>query len=228
MDTLLRTLVDLRDRQIQKSRIAFSNRIGALEREADSDPDGEQTAILTRYRDTFTAIEDQLNNDIKDLCSGVPIIEAMIAVKGISYGLAAKVACMIDIERASTISALWRYAGYGVTDGKREKGVRGERRHYNGRLKSACYLIATSFLKSGSPYRAEYDKAKENYQQAHPDWTKLHIHNAALGNMIKLYLAHLWLFWREMEGLPTRVPYVQEYMEHTTISAPTDYGWPAA
>jgi len=227
MDTVLRALVDLRDRQIQKARIQFTLRLSALERGADYDPNGQQALILARYKDIFAAIEQSLNDDIEALCEGVPIIDAMIQVKGVSYGLAAKVVAMVDIERAPTISALWRYAGYGVVDGQREKSVKGEKRHYNGRLKSTCYLIAISFLKCNSPYRQEYDKAKGKYQRDHPDWTKLHTHYAALGNMIKLYLAHLWLTWRTMEGLSTRPPYVQEYLGHTSISSPEEYGWPA-
>lgn len=190
MDSLLRALVDLRDRQIQKARIQFSNRLDALARDADTDPDGRQSIIISRYLDTFKSIENDLDNDIVLLCEGIPIVDHLIALKGISYTLAAKLVAMIDPARAPTISSLWRYAGFGVVDGHREKSVKGEKRHYNGRLKTACYLIGTSFLRCNSPYRSEYDKAREKYEGAHPDWTPLHQHYAAMGNMIKLFLCY--------------------------------------
>ena len=49
-----------------------------------------------------------------------------------------------------------------------------------------------------------------------------HIHNMALRKMIKLFLALLWLVWREAEHLPTRAPYSHEYQGHTTLISPWD------
>lgn len=226
IEPLLRALVDLRDRQIQKARIQFSHRLAALERGDDTDPGGQQTQVLTRYLDLFQGIEKMLDEDIAAQCDGVAIVEELIQLKGISHILAAKLASMIEPGRAPTVSSLWRFAGFGVVDGKRERSVKGERRHYNVRLKTACYLIATSFLRCNSPYRAEYDRAKAKYQERHPDWTKLHVHHAAMGNMIKLFLAHLWERWRRLEGLPIRQAYCAEYQGHTSLSDPGEYGWP--
>jgi len=42
------------------------------------------------------------------------IIEAMCAIPGIKYILAAKLVSQIDITRADTVSALWRFCGMGV------------------------------------------------------------------------------------------------------------------
>lgn len=49
-----------------------------------------------------------------------------------------------------------------------------------------------------------------------------HLHNMALRKMIKLFLAHLWMVWREAEGLPVSEPYVQEKLGHTHIIGPWD------
>ena len=35
------------------------------------------------------------------------------------------------------------------------------------------------------------------------------------------------LRWRTLEGLPTRAPYAHDYLEHTTIETPEEYGWPS-
>jgi len=43
-----------------------------------------------------------------------------------------------------------------------------------------------------------------------------HVHNMALRKMIKLFLACLWLVWRQAEGLPTRDPYPLANLGHTT------------
>lgn len=224
-DPLLRALVDLRDRQIQKARIQFSNRLSALEREQDNAGESQQMAVVMRWLDVFQSLEEQLDKDIAKIVKTEAIFEEMSQLRGIGPLLAAKVIAMVDIERAQTVSALWRYAGYGVKDGERERPVKGETLHYNIRLKTALYLVATSFLRCGSPYRVVYDNAKRRYEETRQDWTKAHIHQAAMRKMIKLFLSHLWQRWRSLSNLPTREPYVVEYLDHTTVYAPEEFGW---
>lgn len=224
-ETVLRALIDLRDRTIQKNRIAFSNRMFAIEQGVDVPTNGSEE-ILKRWLERFSELEVEAEKDIKKAVKGVEIIDRMIEVKGVGPMLSAKVVSMIDINRADTISALWRYAGYAVVDGAREKPTKGERLHYNARLKTTCYLVGSSFLKSGSPYRKVYDDSREYYEANRPDWTKAHQHNAAMRRMIKLWLSHLWLEWRKVEGLDTRQPFVQERLGHGHIIAPQEMGWP--
>jgi len=225
---VLRALVDLRDRQIQKARIQFSNRTSAILRAADVSA-GRQLELVKRYQDLFTKLEESLTFDIADLVKEYPIYEELAAVRGIGPTLAAKLIALIgDISRFDTVSKLWRFSGYAVIDGVRESRKAGEKSHYNVRLKTALYLVGTSFLRLKSPYRAEYDRAKAYYQEHRPEWTKLHIHRAAQRKMVKLFLSHLWERWRQLEGLPTRVPYVLERLGHTTYRPPELYGWRSA
>ncbi len=224
-DSLLRALVDLRDRQIQKTRIQFSNRLSALENDADNPSGSKQQVIVERWLDVFTVLEKSLDKDIAIEVSSYPIFDEMSNIKGIGPILSAKIISMVDIKRANTVSALWRYAGHAVINGKHERPVKGEKLHYNKRLKTSLYLVAVSFLRSDSPYRSIYDKNKKRYQETKPDWTKDHVHNAANSKMIKLFLSHLWERWRILEGLPTRRAYVLEQLGHTTVYTPQDFGW---
>lgn len=221
---LLRTLVDTRT-QIQKTRIAFSNRLSAIERGADRAEQPEQAKLEAVYA-RLVDLEALLDKDIAEEVKGIPIYERVSTVKGIGPMLAAKIIAMIDIAKCDTISSLWRFAGFGVVDGQREKLTKGEKAHYCRRLKTALYLIGSSFLKSNSPYRDIYDQAKEKYQQKHPDWTKLHIHHAAMGDMLKIFLSHLWETWRQMEGLPVTQPYIL-YPEsgHSHKIDKKQFGW---
>ena len=222
-DTKLRILVDVRE-AMQKERIGFGNRVGALERAADTG-NGETEAMMQRWLEHFAAVEKQADADIKAAVKEYGIYEYVSRVKGIGPMLAAQLVALIDIERAATVSALWRYAGYAVFDGERERPRKGERLSYNARLKKVCYLVGTSFLKSSSPYRAVYDSAREYYAANRPDWTAAHQHMAAMRRMIKHFLAHLWQVWRELEGLPTRALYVEERLGHEHIPSPVEYGW---
>jgi len=224
--SLLRALVDLRDRQIQKGRIQFGNRLDALQRQADESAGSGQRTIVERWNERFAEMEKELDKDIRRVVRDEPMHELLSGIKGVGDTFAAKLLAFIDIERAGTVSAVWRYAGYAVIDGERERAKKGEVLHYNKRLKTTCYLIAESFLRCNSPYRAIYDEAKAYYQAERSDWTLGHCHNAAMRKMVKIFLSHLWLRWRELEGLPTSRPYVHAHLEHTHVYEPADFGWP--
>src|SRR4030043_1509887 len=224
-ESALKALVDLRDRTIQKSRVAFGNRINAVEGGRDT-ADEQTMNIFNSWNERFTDMEAQLDSDISDLIEDVPIIDALVSIKGMGKIRAAKLVSAIEINQADTVSALWRYAGYGVIDGEREKPVKGEKLHYNAELKKNLYLVGTSFMRCGSPYREIYDAAREYYDAKHPEWTKEHAHNAALRKMIKLFLAHFWEHWRSLEGLSIRDAYVLDQLGHNHKRSRFEFGWP--
>jgi hypothetical protein len=47
--------------------------------------------------------------------------------------------------------------------------------------------------------------------------------------MVKIFLQHLWVTWRQLEGLPISEPYVQAIMGHANIiTAPGAVNEPVA
>jgi hypothetical protein len=129
-----------------------------------------------------------------------------------------RIAQVDDIARFDTIAKLWRFAGYGVIDGKAEKNQMGEKSHFNRNLKSICFCIADQFIRQQTPgYSDIYYAEKARLRIQHPEpvkednknlYTDGHIHNRAWRKMIKQFLADFWLQWRVMEGLPVSRPYV--------------------
>ena len=204
---------------IQRQRIQSGNRRSAVERGASQ---GGQE--LAAYLETWYAgIEEQLAGQIATAAFAHPAYDWLIRVKGIGPGLTASLLAHIDIERAPTISALWRYAGMGVVEGQAERRTVGEKLHYNNELKRVCYLIGTSMIRASSPYRAEYDEAKVRYETQRPDWTPAHRHHAARRKMVKLFLSHLWLVWRVKVGLPISQPYAFDLLHHGDWKSPRRY-----
>jgi hypothetical protein len=57
------------------------------------------------------------------------------------------------------------------------------------------------------------------------DTKPCHRHGAAIRKLIKHLLADFWFVWRNLEGLPTRPLYVEEYLGHTGIIRPEERGW---
>lgn len=188
---------------------------------------------------------------------------------------------MRQLDYADTISSLWRYAGLAIfPDGTIQKWRKGEKLDYNPELKTACWHVATSILKSGlrkkcltcgellssskvdshkcsnaefvtvatSRYAQYYLNVKEEeYKKVvnkgikviqssdvkscnscgaeiTPKYVKYcpscnsklfnddsviyegRIHNRALRKMLRLFLAHLWIVWREKLGLEVTKP----------------------
>ena len=170
-----------------------------------------------------------------------PVWDWLISIKGIGEYSAAKLLARIDdIGKFDTISKLWRFSGLAVIDGKAEKK---DSQHYNRRLKAQMVGeqgIADQFVRHHtSPYRDEYGSYKARQRRKYPDvmcrqcgckwddceskkshkrmYNNGHLDIRAKRKIAKLFLSHLWLKWRELDGLPVSAPYVEAIMGHTNI-----------
>ena len=156
----------------------------------------------------------------------------MIKIKGLGEGgLNAQLLAQIDdIGKFDTVSKLWAFSGYSVKDGHRIYSMPGEKCPFNKHLKSVIWLIGDQFVKQRTPiYRDLYDKAKEEYRIQHPvkiiengktKYNNGHIDNMARRKTVKIFLQHLWVIWRNLEGLPVSEPYVKAILGHTNIIEP--------
>lgn len=114
---------------------------------------------------------------------------------------------------------------HGPDDGVRcaqPKPARGQKASYDQYAKKICYLIGTSFLKSGGPYADRYRAARVRLETERVGWADGRCHLTALRKIEKLFLAHLWLVWREAVGLDVTEPYVKAELGHTGIVGPWD------
>lgn len=102
----------------------------------------------------------------------VPVWDWVTNIKGMKQGgLAAQLLAQIDdITKFDTVASLWRFAGFAVIDGKAEKNQKGEKSHYNRRLKGVCYNIADQFIRQQTPGYVEiYYAEKERQRGLYPD-----------------------------------------------------------
>lgn len=166
-------------------------------------------------------------------------------IKGIGKENIGKVLFAIDIEKAGTISALWKFAGFSVEDGKSPKRVKGGGKlSYNSQLRSMCWRLGSSLMRAKGKFYEYYESQKQRYQVSYESRgikivpatalpkvngkksesegyiSEGHVHNQALRKMIKLFLACLWLVWREAEGLPVTKPYAIGVLKHDSFINP--------
>ncbi len=228
---------------IEKLRVAAEVRQTHLKNNGREDP--ETDALFERINN----LEEYADERIGKLLISHPAYPWFSRVKGIGNENIAKIVGLIDINKAPTISSLWKYAGYHVENGHAPHPIVGKKLEYNKQLRSMCWRVAGSLIKAGGHggkfyqyYLKEKERLTERYRiegkkivpssklptksgkiTEPPDMiSEGHVHNQALRKMIKLFLSCLWIAWREAEGLPTRVPYAHEYQGHTFLLRPED------
>jgi len=239
----LKAAIDTRE-QYLKMRNKISNQLLAFERSTDTPHDAD----IEQLKSILESAELLEKNAMKAVVAAVkvvakedPFIAAVMSIKGVAEGTVAYLATYIDLEKAPHASSLWAYVGYDKPSHSRyTKNVAGGG---NKRLRTALYRMADSMMKTRGAYRDVYDRRKlktSNSQKivksrntkgqlvevAWKDAKPSHRHGDAMRVMIKHFLRDYWLVGREMAGLPTSEPYVQEQLGHTHITTPQEHGWP--
>lgn len=192
-------------------------------------------AIMVEQYEALLRAENRQMGSIEDELETMPIWnEFLSGVRGCGPTMAGVILSRFDIHKAERPSQFWAYAGYDVAADGRGRSRRKEHlvtRTYTDRegneserqgitfdpfLKTKLYVLATSFIKAGGPYRTVYDGYKLRLE-SHPNWvekTKSHRHNAAMRYMIKMFLLDLWTRWREIEKLPIVPSYHEAKLGH--------------
>ena len=233
--------------QVQKLRIATGNRMFDFKKRKLESTEGT-IQLSERLSDLEKFLDKQIKKEIKT----IPIwISWLKHIKGIGHCLGGQLICevgtvadekyikVIDgdkigqrkVRACPTISSLWKYAGFSCDEqGNALKKKRGEAVCWNTQLKMICWKIAKSIIKTsgGSFYEQLYRQYKRHYEQKYAGdkdtekgW-KGHQDSRAMRKMIKIFLSHLWIKWREIEGLVVRKPYVNDVLNHKDFIAPPE------
>lgn len=236
---LLPTLVDAA-LTIEKLRVASEVRQSHLARQGKQDPETDE--LHRRVKD----LEDFVDGRVANLIKAHSAYHWFSRIKGIGKENIGKVIGLININMAEYVSSLWKFAGFSVEDGaapKRRKG--GGKLEYNSQLRSMCWRLGSSLLRARGKYYGYYLREKDKYYQRYegqgvkivpatslpkdkngkryePDdmIAEGHVHNRAMRKMIKLFLGHLWIVWREAEGLPVSKPYAIDQLGHNSYIDP--------
>ena len=148
--------------QIKRSK----QRIAAIERgDSNLDPDYERKVI-----NDLTPLLEQAKEDMVAYGENVgPVWDWMTGLRGIGEHTAAKILALYDYPSYETVSKFWRDGGWAVIDGEIERPTKGEKNHYNARLKSEIYLAGVQFVMRGTePYNSIYREEKVRQKEMHP------------------------------------------------------------
>jgi len=226
---------------IEKLRVQNQIRITHLHLKGRDDP---ETNDLHKR---IVELEEYVDGRIAKLIVSHPAYPWFSRVKGIGKENIGKIVALVDIEKAGTISGLWKFCGYAVENGKSPRRVKGGGPlTYNSQLRTMCWRLGSSLMRAQGVFYDYYVAQKDTYTQRFANngtsvvpATKLpkvdgkktetpayisegHVHNMALRKMIKLFLACLWLEWRKAEGLPVTKPYSIDILQHDSMIEPED------
>ena len=208
---------------MQEGRIRAANQIRALTNS------GEPHDVLKWLATENRVLEESIKLALDLYSGGHPVGSRMRTVLGIGPVIAAGLLAHIDIKRAKTAGAIWRYAGLDPTS----EWKKGEKRPFNASLKTLCWKLGESFVKvSGnekSIYGRLYRERKEielakneagdfadqaaaklerfkigKTTDAYKAYSKgklppAHVHARAKRVAVKMFLSHLHEIWYEIE-----------------------------
>lgn len=238
---ILKSLLDDRA-QTMRLMMKINNQLLAYQRRTDH-MNAETEAFLMA---SMKPVNDRLNEIDKHIVKHMKatddaLILSALGVEGVGQITVAGLTVYIDLQKADSPSALWKYVG--LHKASHERYTKGEAGGGNKTLRTMLWNMANSMMKNRKcPYREVYDNTKirlslsENLVKtrntqgvliecAWKDTKPSHRHGAALRAMVKHFLADYWMVGRTLKGLPTRTLYVEEKLGHTGIIHPVERGW---
>ena len=208
---------------MQMGRIRANNQIRALTQS------GEPHESIAWLSTESRVLEESVKRTLGAYSANHPVGKRMRTVVGVGPVISAGLLAHIDITRAPTAGAIWRYAGLDPTS----EWKKGEKRPHNASLKTLCWKLGESFVKvcnhKDAVYGKIYQERKEvelvkNEAGAFADQAaaklekfkigkttdaykaysigKLppaHIHARAKRVAVKMFLSHLHQVWYEIE-----------------------------
>jgi len=179
--------------KITKMIVATKNRQKAAEREYGR---------LKVYDKILKLLEGERERILRQVS---PFIETEYKrvkhIKGLGKALFAQLRAEANPKRFPTLSKYLIYCGYkGCVVNRYRKGD-GRRPNYT--AKSLLYQIAEQTIRHRDPtYRPLYDRCKQRLKERHPDWTKAHVHGAALNRVATFIAKEVWQKLHNFRTLP--------------------------
>lgn len=136
----------------------------------------------------------------------------------------------VKSKRQSHLKICTKCGGNTVT--VRQRRYSGFQNNWNDKFKVLCWKIGQSFVKQSaekSGYRRLYDQTRIDLRNKFPERIEVnnkvkyndgHIHNMACRKVVKIFLAHVWLEWRRINGLSVDLPYSLTVLGHTGVIKP--------
>lgn len=192
---------------------------GKVCKEASFIPAPKEDLYVERFLPEFTILENRIKPVLEERVKEHPLWIAWAKdVKGMGPATLGRIMGMCDIKRLTSVTKMWTHSRLGLKDGQTQRSVKGKPDDFDRQLRSAFHLLGISLMMQQGAYYDFYLMQRERAEKL--GLPKGHAHNRARFEMLKLVASHIWRKWREVEGLPTPMPYVIEYLGHRNYIPP--------
>lgn len=249
-DEEARYLVDMYY-QMQKERVGMNNRVKGLNRDAKKNETKEEPhTALDFFLDQFRISEENVKKVLGSYAGAHEMSWFFDQTLGIGPVIAAGLCAHIDIEKAPTAGAIWKFAGLDPST----QWAKGKKRPFNAQLKVLCWKLGDSFVKVSGREDAFYGKVykerkalevERNEAGLFADQAKAKLEKFNIGKTtdaykaysagklpaahldararryaVKLFLSHLQQRWREHRGLLVVAPWAIAQGGHAHVIEP--------
>lgn len=145
---------------MQENRKRADNQVRAMA--------NEPHAVLMWLADQNSGLEGQIKRALDRYSESKLIGQWMKSIYGIGPVISAGLMAHIDIDKAPTAGHIWRFAGLDPT----MEWKSGEKRPWNGALKTLCWKIGQSFMKFSGQKDCVYGhvyRTRKEYEQTRND-----------------------------------------------------------
>lgn len=161
--------------------------------------------------------------DMERMGLEIPIVQSAMGVSGVGLLSFLRLAVHIDMKKADTPAALWRYCGFGLHEGNLDRYIRSKHSvpgyfSFSPAANLAVVAMISALCRKGRAYNPTF--WKEYQRQLGNGMTRAIATRRAKRYAMKLFLKHLWLVWRRQDGYPVGQPHVNDT---TYLAVP--YGW---
>ena len=174
---------------------------------SDSTPVGVEGSAVPGSPHLYSRLvkeEEEARRRLQALVTLHPTWHWLSRVEGISPLLIGPLLGRLDATKANTPSAFWAFCGLGTT--RNDDGRVAQASRHQEVSKGICRRIGISLFQAKSSYAVEYDAEFSRLAGNPRDYPEHRRHLMALRKMEKLFLAHLWVVWREALALSVTQP----------------------
>lgn len=198
------------------------NRKSARNQQRAAEEQGEAAQMIEWLAGFEEALENQIKKVLDAWTLRQPACVWARSQVGIGPVIAAGLAAHIDLNKTTSISKLWRFAGQDPTS----QWLKGEKRPWNARLKVLCWKIGESFVKNSNNPNCFYGHIYREWKLKYTDLNEAgsyaqqaeqildvknigkdtdayaaysigklppaHIHARAKRKAVKMFLSHFW------------------------------------
>ena len=143
--------------QVQEFRKAAMNMVRA------QTSDGRPHEIVQWVGESQKGVEEEIKGFLKSYAGSNDPGKWLLAQHGIGPVIAAGLLAHIDIHKAPTVGNIWSFAGLNPE----QKWEKGQKRPWNADLKTLCFKISDSFVKTSNSSKSFYGpiyRARKEYE----------------------------------------------------------------